>query len=182
MKTNKGSRYFDGSKKSNFGIVDWWWCGLIENIHRLFVVGDNVFELPVNALVIVTFKNENVKNDIIKNIDETFDEWFSTCWMKTFQSDMIERSADTKHNHFSKWFGNFIVGFEILPVTWSGFWRFVIIGIDGVIYWWSCSNYPQSISSFFITYLKTKKRTIVIETDVVDVLQPVKKSGLSRIL
>ena len=69
MKTNKGSRYFDGSKESNFRIVDWWWCGLIENVHRLFVVGDNVFELPVNALVIVTFKNENVENDIIENIE-----------------------------------------------------------------------------------------------------------------
>ena len=74
MKTNKGSRYFDGSKKSDFGIVDWWWCGLIKNIHRLFAVGDNVFELPVNALVIVTFKNENVENDIIENNDETFDK------------------------------------------------------------------------------------------------------------
>ena len=52
---------------------------MIENVHRLFVVGDNVFELPVNALVIVTFKNENVENDIIENIDETFDERFSTC-------------------------------------------------------------------------------------------------------
>jgi hypothetical protein len=79
LKTNKGSRYFDGSKKSNFGIVDWWWCMMIENVHRLFVVGDNVFELPVNASVIVTFKNENVENDIIENIDEIIDERFSTC-------------------------------------------------------------------------------------------------------
>ena len=47
---------------------------MIQNIHRLFAVDDNVFEFPVNALVIVTFKNENVENDIIENVDETFDE------------------------------------------------------------------------------------------------------------
>ena len=47
---------------------------MIKNIHRLSLDRHNVFEFSMNALVIVTFKNENVENDIIENIDETFDE------------------------------------------------------------------------------------------------------------
>ena len=155
---------------------------MIQNVYGLSLDRDNVFEFSLNALGFMTFKNENFENDFFKNLDETFDESILIGWMKTFQGDMIERSANTKHRDFLEWFGNFIVGFEILPVTWSGFRRFMISWIDGVIYRRSRPDFPQSISSFFFTYWKTKERRKRIKANASFIMQPVKESSLSRFL
>ena len=54
-----------------------------QNIHGMSSIGDHVFELPVNTSGVVTFKNENVENDFIENIDETFEKRFLIDRMKT---------------------------------------------------------------------------------------------------
>ena len=155
---------------------------MIQNVYGLSLDRDNVFELSLNASGFMTFKNENVENDFFKNLDETFDESILIDWMKTFQSHMIKRSANTEHRNFSEWFRNFITRFKILPVTRSGFRRFMISWIDWVIYRRSRPDFPQSISSFFFTYWKTKERRKRIKANASFIMQPVKESSLSRFL
>ena len=57
---------------------------MIQNVYGLSLDRDNVFELPLNALGFMTFKNENFENDFFKNLDETFDESILISRMKTF--------------------------------------------------------------------------------------------------
>ena len=52
---------------------------MIENVHRLSLVGDDVFEFSMNKNVTLTFKDENVENDFIENFDEIIDETILTC-------------------------------------------------------------------------------------------------------
>ena len=83
QKTNRSSGHFVWSIKSGFGIIDRRWCRWIQNIHGLSSIGDNVFEFSMNTSGVVTFKNENVENDVIENIDETFEKRFLIDRMKT---------------------------------------------------------------------------------------------------
>lgn len=182
QKTNRNSGYIIWSIKSGFGIVDLMMSRWIKNIHGLFATCDNVFEFSLNTSSVGTFKNDNIESHVIENIDAIIEKRFLIDWMKTFQNFRCEWSTKSKHRQILERIRNHVERLEILSVNGSGFWRFVIVRNNRLIYWRSRADYTQSISSFFKSYLKTEKRTILIEANVIDELQPVKKLGLSRFL
>ena len=182
QKTNRNSGHIIWSIKSGFGIVDRGRCRWIENIHGLLATCDNVFEFSMNTSGVGTFKNDDIESHVIENIDAIIEKRFLIDWMKTFQNFRCQWSTKSKHGEVLEWIRNHVERFEILSVNGSGFWRFVIVRNNGWIYWRSRPDYAQSISSFFKSYLKTEKRTIWIEANVIDELQPLKKLGLSRFL
>ena len=182
QKTNRNSGHIIWSIKSGFGIIDRWLSRWIKNIHWLFTTCDNVFEFSMNTSGVGTFKNDDIESHVIENIDAIIEKRFLIDWMKTFQDFRCQWSTKSKHGEILEWIRNHVERLEILSVNGSGFWWFVIVRNNGWIYWRSRANYTQSISSFFKSYLKTEKRTIWIEANVVNELQSMKKLGLSRFL
>ena len=182
QKTNRNSGHIIWSIKSGFGIVDRWWCRWIKNIHWMFTTCDNVFELSLNTSSIGTFKNDDIESHVIENIDAIIEKRFLIDWMKTFQDFRCKWSTKSKHRQILEWIRNHVERLEILSVNGSGVWRFVIVRNNRWIYWRSRPDYTQSISSIFKPYLKTEKRTIWIEANVIDELQSMKKLDLSRFL
>lgn len=141
MKANKSSGHFNGSEKSDSWTFNRGRCRWIKNFHGLFATCYNVFEFSLNPSGTLTFENENLENDFIKNFDEIIDERFSTCRMKGFQSALIEWSTKSEYCYFLEWIRNNFAWFEILPVSWSGFRRLVITWIDRRIYWRSRADF-----------------------------------------
>lgn len=155
---------------------------MIKNFYRLPLVDDNVLELPLNASSIGAFKNDNFESDFVKNFDAFIEKSILIDRMKALQSFGGEWYTKPAYCKILEWIRNFIERSEILPVNGSGFWRLVITWIDRRIYWRSRADYPQSISSFFFENLKTKKRRILIEANVITFMQSRKKPSLSRFL
>lgn len=182
QKTNRNLGHIIWSIKSGFGIVDRWLSRWIKNIHWLFATCDNVFELPLNASSVGTFKNDNIESHVIENIDAIIEKWFLIDWMKAIQNFKCQWSTKSKHRQILEWIRNHVERLEILSVNGSGFWRFVIVRNNRWIYRRSRADYTQSISSFFKSYLKMEKRTIWIKANAFDELQSLKKLGLSRFL
>lgn len=182
QKTNRNSGHIIWSIKSGFGIVDLMMSRWIKNIHWLFATCDNVFELSLNTSGVGTFKNDDIESHVIENIDAIIEKRFLIDWMKAIQDFRCKWSTKSKHRQILELIRNHVERLEILSVNGSGFWRFVIVRNNRRIYWRSRPDYTQSLSSIFKSYLKTEKRTIWIEANVIDELQSMKKLGLSRFL